>query len=1072
MTKGLKKRIFSIILTIVMMVGLLPTNLVVSFASETESEEIVIEVTNWDEFKNAFHYSEYKGDSFTIKLMNDLCADTAEAGEKKTAILYTWIYGSFVTLDFNGYTLSFNEECSANDLAYKISDFITIKMRPLNYTVGSTLRIIDSKGGGGISMNSVRAYDSQLSALHILGDDYFELNGILKETVGPINKVIIDGGEYTLNAKIHRVGNGTLDGKTYYRGTVIADWVKAEINDGVFKAESDGVYTSDGDMCARELSAFATCCSTSARPNDVKYGKVIINGGLFMSDGYSIHHFDNASKIDETYYMNFPKIKAGAFIGKMGFLGKTYTYSEGYDYWVAQPASNVISSESFVRGINKNQEYFNDIVGMTLKDLHELKSCYVFNEKVFDLKTTPIIDEDTVLERCSEQSEEFSITYSIPMWVEKLDTEYYTEISVIGENKELNEKTDTLNVSYKDFVGEVKVILDFYYIIGKEPISFSKEYDVLVSEIQKGAEITVQPKSSQVLPGEFASAYVVADYAKSYQWYYIYEGYKFEITEDFLSMFDGVIMEGYDTPCLSVKFSEDYVGEEIFYCVITGLDGSKVNTNRITLTFGDKPTVNSFAGGEYNNTTDAVFTIWGYYMENVTWNVMYKTSGNMTIYTLDEFAKLVGVDYTVKHQKFANHLYRAMVTFKNVPESVNKNYSVGYSLKNNLGTVDFIPDNTLLFEFIEVKPEITQVLESQSCFSGENVTYSFVANNMVASEWRFEKEDEEGVMVVYTIDEMKELYDDMTFEETFSDGEASLTITNVQCELNDYILYGYAIGENGIASAGKVFMNVGDIEVFDEIKSGWDNKDGNWYFYDSDGNKVTGWKKINKYYYYFDANGIMQSSKWISGKYYVKENGQMAVSEFVDGGKYYVDENGLWVKETKWMQVGDNWYFLNAGTVQISKWAKIGGKYYYFDANGVMQSSKWIGNYYVKANGVMAVSEFVDGGKYYVNENGLWVKETKWMQIDGNWYYILSGTVQVSKWTKIGSKYYYFDANGVMQSSKWIGNYYVKADGSMAVSQWVEGKYYVKADGTMAKSEWVDNGKYYVGEDGVWVPNP
>ncbi|MBQ3544113.1 MAG: hypothetical protein IJA34_03840 [Lachnospiraceae bacterium] len=258
-----------------------------------------------------------------------------------------------------------------------------------------------------------------------------------------------------------------------------------------------------------------------------------------------------------------------------------------------------------------------------------------------------------------------------------------------------------------------------------------------------------------------------------------------------------------------------------------------------------------------------------------------------------------------------------------------------------------------------------------------------------------------------------------------------------------------------------------------ETKSGWSLEGENWYYYNTDGTKALGWTKINSRWYYFDASGIMQSSKWISNRYYVKSNGVMAVSEFVDGGKYYVDQSGAWVKGTKWLQVGDNWYFIKSGTVQISKWAKIGDYYYYFDANGIMQSSKWINNrYYVKSNGTMAVSEFVDGGKYYVDENGLWVKETKWMQIGDNWYYIKSGTVQVSKWAKIGSKYYYFDANGVMQSSKWIGNYYVRADGSMAVSQWIDGKYYVKADGTMAKSEWVDNGRYYVGEDGVWVKNP
>ncbi len=42
---------------------------------------------------------------------------------------------------------------------------------------------------------------------------------------------------------------------------------------------------------------------------------------------------------------------------------------------------------------------------------------------------------------------------------------------------------------------------------------------------------------------------------------------------------------------------------------------------------------------------------------------------------------------------------------------------------------------------------------------------------------------------------------------------------------------------------------------------------------------------------------------------------------------------------------------------------------------GAMAVSKWInGTYYVKANGVMATNEWVDGGRYYVDGNGKWVK--------------------------------------------------------------------------------------------------
>ncbi|MBQ3544528.1 MAG: hypothetical protein IJA34_06040 [Lachnospiraceae bacterium] len=213
--------------------------------------------------------------------------------------------------------------------------------------------------------------------------------------------------------------------------------------------------------------------------------------------------------------------------------------------------------------------------------------------------------------------------------------------------------------------------------------------------------------------------------------------------------------------------------------------------------------------------------------------------------------------------------------------------------------------------------------------------------------------------------------------------------------------------------------------------TGWKQIGDKMYYINDKGVMVTKWKQIDGDWYYFDTNGVMQTSRWIAGRNYVKADGKMAVSEIVEG-KYYVGADGLWEKTTGWKEVDGNWYYFTLG---------------------IMQKSKWIGNkYYVKADGTMATSEFVDNGNYYVNEDGVWVSTTRWLQIDGSWYYLKAGTVQKSKWVKVGTDYYYFDANGVMQTSRWVS-----------------GKYYVKEDGKMAVSEWVDGGKYYVGEDGVWV---
>ncbi|MCB6423150.1 hypothetical protein L0P32_20510, partial [[Clostridium] scindens] len=66
-------------------------------------------------------------------------------------------------------------------------------------------------------------------------------------------------------------------------------------------------------------------------------------------------------------------------------------------------------------------------------------------------------------------------------------------------------------------------------------------------------------------------------------------------------------------------------------------------------------------------------------------------------------------------------------------------------------------------------------------------------------------------------------------------------------------------------------------------------------------------------------------------------------------------------------------------------------------------------------------------------------------------FYLNASGSMATGWAKIDNAWYYFNASGFMQKSRWIGNYYVESDGKMAVSKWI--------------------GNYYVGSDGKWVPN-
>lgn len=178
------------------------------------------------------------------------------------------------------------------------------------------------------------------------------------------------------------------------------------------------------------------------------------------------------------------------------------------------------------------------------------------------------------------------------------------------------------------------------------------------------------------------------------------------------------------------------------------------------------------------------------------------------------------------------------------------------------------------------------------------------------------------------------------------------------------------------------------------------------YRFDGNGYMRTGWIKDGSKWYYHASSGALQKNRWI-GNYWVDYSGAMATNTWVNNGKFYVNGSGKWVKG----------------------WKKINGTWYNFSSYG-KQTDRWIDGYWLNSYGAMVTNGWADGKRYYVGSTGK----------------------KVMGWKKISGKWYYFTAAG-KQKKKWIGNYWVSCDGSMA------------------KNQWVDGYRYYVGKDGKWVPN-
>jgi glucan-binding YG repeat protein len=287
------------------------------------------------------------------------------------------------------------------------------------------------------------------------------------------------------------------------------------------------------------------------------------------------------------------------------------------------------------------------------------------------------------------------------------------------------------------------------------------------------------------------------------------------------------------------------------------------------------------------------------------------------------------------------------------------------------------------------------------------------------------------------------------------------------------------------------------------LNTGWQNDNGSWYYFDPNyflairdtPYQITD-ESNNTWVYYFDRDGIMQTEYW-----YPREVGIWS----------YFDKDGHMVygwNQIAYDQKDYQTHYFDSEGIELVGWQKIDGKWYYFDKNvetyGIMETgwllyeNTW---YYLKATGEMASDEWVDGGKYYVDANGVyipgkvkvtgsWLKDNtgwwyrntdgtyprnQWQYIDGNWYHFDQNGYTQTGWLQLGNTWYYLNSNGAMQTG-WqkIGRdwYYLNASGDMRTGWLQSGNvwYYLKSNGAMATNEWVDGGVYYVDANGIYIP--
>ena len=138
----------------------------------------------------------------------------------------------------------------------------------------------------------------------------------------------------------------------------------------------------------------------------------------------------------------------------------------------------------------------------------------------------------------------------------------------------------------------------------------------------------------------------------------------------------------------------------------------------------------------------------------------------------------------------------------------------------------------------------------------------------------------------------------------------------------------------------------------------------------------TGWVKSGSAWYYYNAQGQQVRNAWV-GSYWLGADGKMAVNSWVDGGKYYVGSQGWWVKDATKQVEEPKKKDTPKSIEKKTGWVKDGNAWYHYNEQGTLTKNAWVGSYWLGADGKMAVNSWVDEGKYYVGNQGWWVKDAK-----------------------------------------------------------------------------------------------
>ena len=239
-----------------------------------------------------------------------------------------------------------------------------------------------------------------------------------------------------------------------------------------------------------------------------------------------------------------------------------------------------------------------------------------------------------------------------------------------------------------------------------------------------------------------------------------------------------------------------------------------------------------------------------------------------------------------------------------------------------------------------------------------------------------------------------------------------------------------------------------NVEIPSNSTPGWLLKEGDWYYYDLNGTRASGWRYIGNVWYYFNGDNI--SKPGVMSK---------STHQLINGNMFVFDASGA--MQTGWILEPEGWYYADGSGALANGWRYVNGAWYYLDGSNTEHPYLMLNN----------TKKTIAGCDYYFVNGG--AMRTGWILEPEGWYYADGSGALANGWRYVNGAWYYLDGSNTEHPYLMLNNtkktiagcdYYFANGGAMRTG-WIlepEGWYYAREYGTIKGWLYLGNLWYYL----------